>query len=254
MRLYVRLFILCLLATPLLAAADPGTLPFLRAGAIEVAFDPLEPSYLPADTSTLRQGLCTGFPDLDGERPPITPQGECEMIVRSPPRLGLETDGAPGRGSLQISVRPTDLPAWNASTPVATACGLWDVSMSLDPDREQPVSTLAIEPSGDNTSQGVFAGAIQIAVLFHFYNRDKGTSLDLPAVVPLDLSGRWAAASDAGSLGSRASNLVLFAGEFLDGWSIVPGQASWGTRRCPVHPIASSSVLDGLNQSFHIDH
>ena len=168
------------------------------------------------------------------------------MIVRSPPGLDLFTDGIPFRGSARVTVRPTDLPAWEGDTQIGTACGLWDVSMALDPGHEQPTSWLALEPSTEDSSQGVFAGVVQIAVLFHFANRTTGTSLDLPAVVPLDLAGHWAALS--GTAPGRwdgegdASNLGLFAGHFDGTWSSIPGYASWGARPCRVYPVSPHSL------------
>jgi hypothetical protein len=243
-RLPIGLSFFCLLASPLLAAAAPAS-PFLRPGALHIAFDSAERSFLPVDVETLRQGLCTGFPDWDdSDRPPIMPAGECEMAVRSPPGLGLFTDGTSFRGSARVTVHPTNLPAWEGDTQIATVCGLWDVSMALDPGREQPISGLALEPSAEDSSQGVFAGVVQIAVLFHFANRTQGTSLDLPAVVPLDLAGHWAADSGTASPGAwdggdDASNLGLFAGHSDGTWSSLSGYANWGVRPCRVFPVSS---------------
>jgi hypothetical protein len=253
-RLQIGFFFFCLLAAPLLAAAGPDV-PFIRPGALEIAFDPRETSFLPVDTEALRQGLCTGFHGLDGQRPPITPAGECEMIVHSPPRLGLFTRGTPVRGSAHVIIYPTSLPAWEGDTEIVTSCGVWSVSMALDPNETQPASELALEPSTEDSSQGVFAGVVQLAVLFHVADRTGGISLDLPAVIPLDLAGRWAAVPEddpsLSGVADDASNLVLFAGLFDGTWSIVPGQATWGSRPCSVHPLPPSSLLDDLNQNIH---
>jgi hypothetical protein len=246
MRFCIGLFPLCLLATPLAAVETP----FLRAGTLAIAGDPALDSFLPVSVDDLKDGLCLGVVGSVGEKPPITPRGECEISVQPPPRLGFFTDGAPSRGSsLQVSVQPASFATVQASAPVATSCGLWDVFLGIDPDQVQPVSALALETSAADSAQGVFAGEVKVAVRFHFANRDDGRSFDLAALLPVELAGHWAADGSGTDLGEGASNLVLFAGVYGGRWSAAPSSATWGIRHCPIQAVPPPDVLETLNPS-----
>lgn len=250
MRFQLGLPLLFLFATPLFAGVGAAA-PVLYPGSLEIAVDPAAASFLPVDSEELKLGLCASVlpGNWDG---PIAPRAECDLSVSPPPRLGLFVDDvAPGDSSWRVSLQPRRSTAWKGSAPVATSCGLWDVSMVLDPDREQPVSELALEASGADPAQGVFAGAVKLAVRYRFVNRDDGTTHEMPAVIPLELSGHWAAVPAGGpSLGSTASNLVLYAGFAGGEWSGFPSCATWGGTRCPVCAAPPPDVLERLNPSF----
>jgi len=250
MCLRIGLCFLCLLVAPLLAAAQTEE-PFLRAGSLEIAVDPDAASFLPVSSDDLKDGLCLGVIGSVGDKPTITPRGECDISVQPPPRLGLFTDGTPtSGGSLQVTVQLASLSTTQASTPIVTSCGLWDVFMGIDPGTAQPVSQLALESSGADPAQGVFAGEMKLAVRFRFVNRDDGRSFELPAKLPLELAGHWAAAGPGADLGDGASNLVLFAGVYGGVWSAVANSATWGGRHCPFQAEPPPPVLETLNQSI----
>jgi hypothetical protein len=247
LRCRIAFLILCLLAPPLLAATS-STAPLVRAGRVEVDADPAALSFLPVDTGVLKDILCSGSPSVH-DWDTVTPRGECDLSVSPPPRLGFfASDSRPGDGSLQVSLQPAGWDVWLGSAPVDTACGLWEVSMILDSGKEQPVSQLALAPSPIDPAQGVFAGEAQLAVRYRFVDRDLGTSLEIPAMLSLELSGHWAAVpADGPSLGDGVSNLVLYAGAAGGEWSAFPTCGTWGGTRCPVCLTPGPDVLETLS-------
>jgi hypothetical protein len=244
LRCRIAFSILFLLAPPLFAATS-STVPLVHAGTVEIDADPAALSFLPVDTGTLKESLCAGSPPVH-EWATVTPRGECDLSVSPPPRLGFfADDGKPADGSLQVAIQPAGWDAWLGSAPVATACGQWDVSMVLDSGQEQPVSQLALVPSEVDPAQGVFAGEAQIAVRYRFVNRDLGTSLEIPAVLSLELSGHWVAIPADGTTGM--SNLVLLAGKIGEEVSPSPTCGTWGGTRCPVCLTPPPDVLETLS-------
>jgi hypothetical protein len=245
---------LSLLALPLLAAAQAAPPPSIRPGLVRIDLDPTAVSFLPLYAEMLSDGLCAG--DLAASWPgTLSPRGECDVSVSTPTNMDLYTLGnTTAGGSQRVAVQPVGPATWYASAPVATPCGLWTVSMIFNP-KTQPVSSLDLEPSalgtsGTNPAQGVFAGVLKIAVLYRFVNQDKGTTLELPAVVPLELSGHWAVAPDTPgvSLGTGVSNLLLFAGVTGGEWSIAPNCGTWADSSCPVCAVSPAPPLALLNQ------
>ncbi len=231
MRFRIVLSILFLLASPLFAATS-STGPLVHAGMVEVDADAKALSFLPVDTGAVGAILCSGGPLHDWG--PVTPRGECDLSV-SPSRLGFTVDDSKaGDGLVRVPIQASGWEAWQGSSPVASECGLWDVSMVLDPGREQPVSELALEPSPADPAQGVFAGEVRLALLFRFTNRDLGTSLEVPIDLPLELSGHWTTAPDGTAPGPGMSNLVLFAGKAGGEVSPFSTCGTWGNLRCPV--------------------
>jgi hypothetical protein len=252
MRLPIGLSLLFLLAPPL-AAQGGAVTPLVHAGSLEVEVDPATVSFLPVDSGTLAGNLCSGKPP--GHWPgTLTPRGECDLSVSPAPRIGFfardsVADGTSAvPGSVRVSLQPASWEVWTGTLPVSTPCGLWDVSMSLDTEQEQPVSELALEPSPGLTAQGVFAGVTNAAVLYRFVERSHGTTLELPAVLPLELAGHWAAVPPeiSGTLGDDASNLLLFAGTSGGSWTSFATSATWGGTGCHVG-LRPPNVLDTLN-------
>ncbi len=239
MRLSIVGFLfLCLLVSPLLVAADPAN-PGIRTGTLEIVLDSVALSFLPVDTSAVREGLCNGngYVAVDGGT--LAPRGECDLQLGPPPPhvILLVTQATLDNGSWHVSLQPVSPGSWPGSTPVDTPCGQWDISMILDPEPEsQPVSGLTLEPSATDPTQGVFAGVVKLAVRYHFANRNQETSFEQPAVVPLELTGHWATVPDGGpNLGEGASNLVLFGGVFDKNLASHPACGTWGDmRHCPV--------------------
>lgn len=235
-----------LLASPLVAQTDP-TAPLIHAGILEVTGDPSTVSYLPLDASLLKDKLCSG--DSPSHWGTLSPRGECDLTV-SPPRLGFFGDDSTVLagsvvGSIHVSLQAASSDAWTVSAPFSTGCGLWDISMVLDSSQEQPASDLALQPSPADPAQGVFAGVAQLAVRFRFVNRDHGTTLELPATIPLELSGHWAADPSA-QPGSEASNLLLYAGAVDGEVSPFPACGTWGGTRCHVCLTPGSGEPEGL--------
>ncbi len=194
--------LLCLLALPFLAAAQPPPPPSILPGLVRIDLDPRTVSFLPLYAETLSDGLCAG--DLATSWPGmLSPRGECDVSVSTPTNMDLYTLGnVAGAGTQRVGVQPVSPATWYASAPVATPCGFWQVSMRLDPGKRQPVSSLDLEapdltPPGASPAQGVFAGVVKLAVRYLFVNPDKGTSLELPAVVSLELSGHWTTLPDS---------------------------------------------------------
>lgn len=258
MRLRILLFLCCLgvVAVPRFAAADPTAAPLLRTGSLEIALDPDAVSVLPIDSGELRSGLCNGLVLVDGVGT-ISPRGECDLVVSPPPGLGLflqDTKALAG-GSWRASLRAESGKSglWKASGSVSTSCGLWEVSMALDPNKAQPVSELALEPSAADPTQGVFAGALKLAVLYRFDNQGQAADIELPATVSIDLSGHWMAMPKGGpSLGEGASNLVLFAGIFGESASSVPTCVTWGGVRCEICFEPAPDVVRAL-ETLNLD-
>jgi hypothetical protein len=234
-----------LLVSPLAAQTDP-TAPLVRAGFLGVDGDPTMVSYLPLDTGLLRDDLCSGSPTASWGS--ITPRGECDLSV-SPPRLGFFAEdsvaGSGAVGSLHTSLQIASSGTWTATAPLSTGCGLWDISMVLDLGRKQPASDLALQTSPADPAQGAFAGVAQLAVRFRFVNRDHGTTLELPATIPLELSGHWTAVS-ADGLSPDASNLLLYAGAVDGEVSPFPACGTWGGTRCHVCLTPGSGEPEGL--------
>ena len=257
MRLKILFSIPCLCglfvpSTPL--AAQSGTAPVIRPGRVSVALDPEMLSFLPLDSGALRLNLCDNHTLPVDEWGTISPRGECNLSVAPPPGIDLFLDNAaPVGASWRVSVQPTGSSSWPASSLVDTPCGLWSVAMELDPDpKTQPVSQLSLDPSGTDPAQGVFAGVVKLAVRYRFVNSAKGLSREVPAVVPLELSGHWSAIPEGGpGLGDGASNLVLFTGFFDAQYSGSPSCGSWAGRACPVCFSPAPDVLDTLNPGFH---
>ena len=208
--LSLRLSLCCLLTLPLTAGADPS-LP--RAGTIGLSLAPGITSFLPIDTPALKADLCNG--SIVNYRGPISPRGECDLTVKVPSGMGIldaETPEISARnGSWQVPVYFSTLGPWKGSAPVDTECGVWDVSVDLDPDSEQPVSTLVLTQSEDVPGQGAFAGVIELAARYRFANRTRGTRLEVPARLSLDLAGLWTTLPQGTSgLADTASNISLF--------------------------------------------
>jgi hypothetical protein len=254
LRLILKLSCLCLLgllASPL-AAQLGASPPVIRTGSLKVAIDPAAVSFLPIDSEELRARLCSGRPTVD-HWGAITPRGECNVSVAPPPEFPLEVDSAIARGSsIGVSLHPGGGEIWLVSAPVDTPCGLWDLSLIVDPDSAQPASGLDLETSGESPAQGVFAGVVKLAVRYRFVNRTKGSSHELPAVVSLELSGHWAAVPEGGpSLGPGVSNLMLFTGVSggVSGghWASAPACGTWGGTRCHVCFTPGPDVVPALN-------
>ena len=233
MSLSFRLSLCCLLALPLSAAGDDLS---LHAGTIEIALDPGARSFLPIDTPALKELLCTGF-SVSGVGP-IAPRGECDLTVQVPSGIGVLAAGDPMRtdnGPWQVPVHFSALDPWEGSAPVATACGLWDVSLGLDPESEQPVSTLVLTASAETPGQGAFAGVIDLAALYRFVSRTSGASLEVPARLSLDLAGQWTTLPPGTpGLADTASNLALFTMDVQGKRFPAPACGVWSTTRCAV--------------------
>lgn len=255
MRFTILLLILCALGltcpqAPLAAdPAGPGSAPLaIRPGRTSVNLDPAGLSFLPVDSSALRLNLCSGHLTAT-DSGTISPRGECDLVVAPPPGIDFFVDGfTPDGSSSRVSVQPTGSSSWPANSPVDTPCGLWAVSMELDPGAAQPVSGLVLERSGSDPSQGVFASVVKLAVRYRFVNSAKGISYELPAVVPLELSGHWAAVPEDGpGLEDGASNLVLFVTVSRGQWTGAPACGSWARGQCPVCATVSPDLLERVN-------
>lgn len=262
MRFRIGLSFLCLLALcalPPLAAADPAARSVVRPGLMTIALDPGAFSVLPIDTQALRAGLCSGILPVDGVGT-ISPRGECDLSVSvsPPPGIDVLVNHTASDSSLRVSAQPQGFAPWQGGASVSTSCGLWDVSMVLDPALTQPVSELALERSATDPTQGVFAGTLKLAVRYRFYNRNTGAQLKKPAVLSLELSGHWAAApegdpisSGSGTGGIAASNLVLFAGVSQGEGVGFPSCVSWGGLDCKVCFSATPEDIEKLTPSFN---
>lgn len=255
MRLTLKLSCLCLLgllASPLAAQPGSSPSPVIRTGSLKIAIDPAAVSFLPIDSEELRTRLCSGRPTVDNWGA-LTPRGECNVSVAPPPDIPLYVDSVFPRGSsLGVSLHPGGAEIWRGSAPVDTPCGLWDLSLTVDPDSAQPASELDLETSGESPAQGVFAGVMKLAVHYRFFNRTKGASYELPAVVALELSGHWGAVPEGGpSLGPGVSNLMLFTGVSGDvsggQWASAPACGTWGGTRCQVCFTPGPDVIPTLN-------
>lgn len=247
--------ILCLLsgllATPILATptAAGGSAPAVHAGTLSLDVAPGLPSFLPVDTGTLAATLCGGTPV--SFQSSIGPRGECNLSVGPPPRIDLSAgEGRMADGALHVPLVATASTAWQGSVLLSTPCGDWEVSLNLDPAQPQPVSELVLQPSAADPAQGVFAGELRLAVRYHFFNRTKGTTVEAPAVAPLELSGHWSLVPDGGD-GSAAelppgvSNLELFSGVFGGASTPVAScGSSWGGGDCHVCLTPSPAVPD----------
>lgn len=226
-----RLSLCCLLALPLSAAADPS-LP--RAGTIEIALAPGVTSFLPIDTPELKELLCIGSSAVyEG---PISPRGECDLTVKVPSGMILEAGTSVSTASgWQVPVRFSALGPWKGSAPVDTPCGLWDVSVGLDPESEQPVSTLALTESAEIPGQGAFAGVIELAALYHFSHRTRGARLEVPTRLSLDLAGHWAILPQGRpGLVDTESNLALFTLGVQEQRFSTSSCGVWSNTRCSV--------------------
>jgi hypothetical protein len=247
LRWILGVLFLSLLVAPPAGATDPEAL--LRPGELEIAVDPAAASFLPIDTTELAPRLCSGLPPVDWA-PPISPRGECDLSVSPPPGLSLFVDDIVALGgSWQVSLHPTGWEPWRGKTPVVTtSCGLWEVSMELDPDEPQPLSEVILKPSTANPAQGAFAGVLSLAVRFRFADPDTGTSLTVPSRLALELHGHWAAVPEGTpGLEDSASNLLLYAGSFGGELLSMPSCVTWRGSRCPLCLQPPPDVLDRLN-------
>jgi hypothetical protein len=234
-----------LLAPSLAAAATEPAAPLVRPGSLQIALGAAGTSTLPLDSAALAYSLCNDLLGEDGNGR-ISARGECDLSVGSP-KMGWEVEWIEGQGaSFAVWMRPVSSERWKGK-PLSTTCGLWDISLDLDP-KPQPLSRLALEASPvAGPVQGVFAGVMQLAVRFHFVLRDKGKAYELPAQLPLELKGHWAAVPEGGpSLGEGASNLVLYAGVAGGQWASFPDCGTWGGTLCHVCLEAHPDVLGPL--------
>jgi hypothetical protein len=242
LRFRIRLPILCLLsallAAPILATAAVagGSEPAVHAGTLALDVTPGLPSFLPVDTGTLAATLCGGTPV--SFQSSIGPRGECNLSVGPPPRIDFSAgEGRASDGAIQVSLTATASGAWQGSALLTTPCGDWEMSLDLDPAARQPISDLVLQPSASDPAQGVFAGEVRLAVRYHLFNRTKGTTVEAPAVVPLELSGHWSIVPEgsAAELPPGASNLELFSGVFAGASTpIASCGPSWGGGACHV--------------------
>lgn len=230
--LSLRLSLYCLLALPLSAGANPS-LP--RAGTIEIALAPGATSFLPIDTPELKEALCHGSV-VDGKGP-LSPRGECDLTIKVPSGmiiLNADTAVSVDNG-WQVPVHFGALGPWIGSATVDTACGSWDVSVSLDPDSEQPVSTLVLTESAETPGRGAFASVIDFAALYRFVNLTEGTHLEVPARLSLDLAGQWTTlpqgTPDPAETAS-ASNIALYTLGVQEQQFSAPACGVWNNTRC----------------------
>lgn len=246
MRLLIG-FCACLLAFTLPAAAAEPAAPLLHPGTVRLALDAAGTSTLPLDSAALAYHLCNdilGDDDFGG----ISARGECDLSVGSP-KLDLEVQGIEYQiSSLGVWLQPAGPQRWKGK-PLSTSCGVWDIAMDLD--RKQPLSRLALEVSPvSGPAQGVFAGVVDLAVRFRFVLRDKGTLREVPAKLPLELKGHWAAVPADGSSGPKlpegASNLVLYSAVANGNWAPAPDDATWGNTFCHLYLQAHPEVLGPL--------
>lgn len=229
-----RLSLCCLLALPLSAAGEDLSL--LRAGTIEFTLDPGAISFLPIDTPALKEILCTGF--SINYLGPISPRGECDLTVQVPSGVNVLSADTPrhaGSGHWQVPIHFSALGPWQGSAPVDTACGLWDVSLVLDPDSDQPVSTLVLTASAETPAQGTFASVIDLAALYRFVHRTDDTLLEVPARLSLDLAGQWATLPPGTpGLADSASNIALFVRGVQGKRFPAPACGAWSATNCGV--------------------
>jgi hypothetical protein len=94
------------------------------------------------------------------------------------------------------------------SAEVETSCGIWDATLTLDPDLPQPESPLAFEEDAEDPGHGVFAGVLEMSTVLHLTNRDTGQAVDFPLRLGLGMAGPWASAPPDVS----PDPLLLFAG------------------------------------------
>lgn len=229
------------------ARAASAAAPPVHPGVLEIALDPAVGLTLPLDAPSLAYHLCNDFlvDGLGG----ISARGECELSV-GPPTLGMELEWIEGQEpSLAAWVRPASSEPWRSKAPLSTSCGLWDFWMELDPLQPQGASRLALESSPvAGPVQGVFSGVLQLGVRFHFVLRDKGKAYELPARLPLELQGHWAAMPADGPIPKAgASNLVLYA-VVVDGqWASFPTCGLWGGTFCRVCLGANPDVVGSFS-------
>lgn len=244
--------LLALVSLPSAVLAGPGAPPppVVHRGTLSLDLDPAAVSFLAVDSVALSgESLCRGTVSVDVWGT-LSPRGECDLSVATPPPIGVYVDdGVPDSGTLRVAAQPLGSTVLPGAEPISTPCGLWDVSLILDPGGAQPVSQLVLHPDGADPAQGVFAGVMKLSGRYHFANRDKRSTLDVPAVASLDLSGHWAAVPDGGpSLGTGASNLVLFSRVFDGQWSSVPTcDVTWGGGFCHLCATTPPDVLQSLN-------
>lgn len=100
--------------------------------------------------------------------------------------------------------------------PVETSCGIWDVSLTLDPTNPQPATPVILTPASDDPGHGIFAGVLEMSTNLLLSNRDTGQIAAANLRLGLNLGGPWTLSSPESAAGS---NLLLFADHGGDGGS-----------------------------------
>lgn len=78
-----------------------------------------------------------------------------------------------------------------SAEPLSTPCGLWQVEVTLDPTRTQPLSPMVFDESSPDPGSGLFAGVLKMETNLHFTNLETGQTVDFPLPLGLGLAGPW---------------------------------------------------------------
>lgn len=198
MRVRPSCLCLSLLASLWAGGAAPATAADVsHSGTVGLSLSPRSVSGIPIDVTAVSDQVCE---DAQGKSPLV----QCHVIVKNE--------------SVQIQVLGKQ--AWTdelqlaGAEPLATPCGLWDTTLTLDPGVSQPASPIAFEARPDDLERGLFATALEMSTVLHLVHRETGRTADFPLRLALGLAGPWVFAS---ANPPAAGRLFLLADQREDG-------------------------------------
>lgn len=163
---------------------------------VQLAFSQSAASALPIDVQALAEVNCE-----TSERP--APLGQCRLVFPCsdcPPTKGIIINP----GSDRVQREAPEIVQWQATVmnlvgePVMTSCGSWEVSLSLDPDVPQPISSMILKPGAGNPERGLFSTVLEMNLRLHLANEATGQVVDHPLGLGIGLAGSWSLTASEG--------------------------------------------------------
>lgn len=162
-------------------------------GETSLSVSPTSVSGIPIDVGALAGEIC-------GEPQASRALVQCHVIVKNvaAPIIIDDEEDATVEG-LRLA----------GAEPLETPCGLWDTTLTLDPDLPRPASPIAFTEKPGDPGHGLFAAVLEVNTRLHLVHRKTGRTADFPLRLGLGLAGPWTVAPPVAP--STAGRLLLLA-------------------------------------------